>query len=114
MGAYADALAGVRRDQGWDEGRIQTELRALMTPLIAAAVSHPEGSLPEVFDGGKVDPVLARFSLDDPAGLADFSSSAGAPAQNPGGTHSQAWSVAEVLRALVEHGLVPPGYDGSR
>ena len=114
IGAYADALAGVRQDQGWDESRIRTELRGLMTPLIAAAVSHPEGSLPEVYDGGKSDPALARFTLDDPTGLADFSSNAGAPVQNPGGTRSQAWSVAEVLRALVEHGLVSPGYDGSR
>ncbi|MBI4345823.1 MAG: hypothetical protein HY553_03145, partial [Elusimicrobia bacterium] len=44
-----------------------------------------EGSLPEVFDGG----------------------SPGGPRQNPGGTRSQAWSVAETLRALVEHGLGP-------
>ena len=105
MGAYADALAGVRRDQGWDAGRLRVELRALMTPLVAAAASRPEGSLPEVFDGGKPDPALASFTLDDPAGLAGAFSSA-APAQNPGGTRSQAWSVAEVLRALIEHGLV--------
>jgi glycogen debranching enzyme len=114
IGAYADALADVRRDQGWDDARIRAELRGLLTPLIAAAVSHPEGSLPEVFDGGKPDPALARFTLDDPAGLADFSLGAGAPVQNPGGTRSQAWSVAEVLRTLVERGLVPSGYDGSR
>jgi glycogen debranching enzyme len=114
IGAYADALAGVRRDQGWDEDRVRAELRGVMTPLIAAAVSRPEGSLPEVYDGGKPDPALARFTLDDPAGLADLFMSAGAPAQNPGGTRSQAWSVAEVLRTLVEKGLVPPGYDGSR
>ncbi len=114
MGAYAEALAGVRRDQGWDDNRIKAEQRALMTPLIGAAVSHPEGSLPEVFDGGKPDPALARFTLDDPAGLTDFLSSAGAPVQNPGGTRSQAWSVAEALRTLVERGLVPSGYDGSR
>jgi len=113
MGAYADALAGVRRDQGWDEARVRAELRALMTPLIAAAVSRPEGSLPEVFDGGKTDPAMARFSLDDPNGIAGVFGAPNAPAQNPGGTRSQAWSVAEVLRTLIERGLVPPGYSGT-
>jgi glycogen debranching enzyme len=112
IGAYAEALAGVRRDQGWDETRIRAELRTLMTPLIAAAVAHPEGSLPEVFDGGKPEAALARFTLDDPAGLDGVF--AGDPAQKPGGTRSQAWSVAEVLRTLIERGLVPSGYDGSR
>lgn len=113
MGAYADALAGVRRDQGWDDTRIRAELRALLTPLIAAAVSTPAGSISEVFDGGKADPAMAGFSLDDPAGLAAVFSASAGPKQNPGGTRSQAWSVAEVLRALIEHGLVPPGYSGT-
>jgi glycogen debranching enzyme len=112
MGAYSDALAGVRRDQGWDEGRIRAEQRALMTPLVAALVSHPEGSLPEVFDGGRPDAALAGWSLDDPRGLDGVF--AAAADQNPGGTRSQAWSVAEVLRALIARGLVPSGYDGSR
>jgi glycogen debranching enzyme len=111
MGAYSEALAGVRREQGWDEARIRAEQRALMTPLIAAAVSRPEGSLPEVFDGGRPDAALSRFTLDDPNGLTNAFKDA--PDQNPGGTRSQAWSVAEVLRALVERGLVPAGYDGS-
>ncbi|HEX4048133.1 MAG TPA: 4-alpha-glucanotransferase, partial [Elusimicrobiota bacterium] len=114
IGAYAEALAGVRRDQGWDDARIRAELRGVLTPLIAAAVSHPEGSLPEVFDGGKPDPALARFTLDDVAGLSQLFGSAGAPVQNPGGTRSQAWSVAEVLRTLIDRGLVPSGYDGAR
>jgi glycogen debranching enzyme len=112
MGAYSEALAQVRRDQGWDDVRVRIEQRALMTPLIAAAVSHPEGSLPEVFDGGKPDASLAGFTLDAPDGL--MNAFKDAPDQNPGGTRSQAWSVAEVLRALVERGLVPAGYDGLR
>ncbi|MFI5362921.1 MAG: 4-alpha-glucanotransferase [Elusimicrobiota bacterium] len=114
IGPYAEALAGVRRDQGWSEERVRAEQRALLTPLIAFAASHPEGSIPELFDGGKMDPALARFTLDDPSGLADAFASAGAPAQNPGGTRSQGWSVAETLRTLVDRGLVPSGYDGSR
>ena len=44
-------------------------------------------------------PVKA-FSLDDPAGLAPVFARPG-PEQNRGGTRSQAWSVAEVLRLLL-------------
>jgi len=113
MGAYVDALARVRRDQGWSDARTQEETRGLMTPLMRALVSRPEGSLPEVFDGGRPDPVLARAALDDPRGLGVLLASAPTD-QNPGGTRSQAWSVAEALRVVVERGLVPPGYDGSR
>ncbi|MDE2509718.1 MAG: 4-alpha-glucanotransferase [Elusimicrobia bacterium] len=110
MGAYSEALAGVRRSQGWDEARIQAEQRALMTPLVAALAARPEGSLPEVFDGGKPDAALANWSLDDPRGLDGVFTGPGD--QNRGGTRSQAWSVAEVLRVLIERGLVPAGYDG--
>lgn len=92
MGAYVDAFARVRRAQGWDAARVTAEVRALMTPLITHLVSRPEGSLPEVFDGGRPS--------DSPM------------AQNPGGTRSQAWSVGEVLRLLSEHGLVAAGYSG--
>jgi len=68
--------------------------------------------LPEVFDGGKSDAALAGFALEDPDGL--MHAFKDVPAQNPGGTRSQAWSVAEVLRAVVDRGLVPAGYDGLR
>jgi glycogen debranching enzyme len=100
MGAYAEALAQVRRDMGWDAGRADAETRALITPLVSALAGGPEGSLPEVFDGGASDPALKNFSLDEPAGLAPVFKTAG-PAQNPGGTRSQAWSVAEILRLLA-------------
>ncbi|UPT76146.1 MAG: hypothetical protein M0D55_16355 [Elusimicrobiota bacterium] len=99
MGAYAEALAQVRRDMGWDLERIAAETRAVITPLAEALVSRAEGSLPEVYDGGEHDPALRAFSLDDPAGLAPLLRRPG-PAQNPGGTRSQAWSVGEVLRTL--------------
>lgn len=100
MGAFAEALAQVRRDMGWDEARAGAETRALITPLVSALAGGPEGSLPEVYDGGANDPALKDFSLDDPAGLAPIFKRAG-PAQNPGGTRSQAWSVAEILRLLA-------------
>lgn len=100
MGPFAEALARVRRDMGWDEGRISEEVRALLAPLAAQLVSRPEGSLPEVYDGGAADAALKSFSLDEPAGLAPVFARPG-PAQNPGGTRSQAWSVAEVLRLLL-------------
>ncbi|NNN04335.1 MAG: hypothetical protein HKL90_00395 [Elusimicrobia bacterium] len=113
MGAYVDALARVRRDQGWSDERVREEARGLLAPLARALASRPEGSLPEVFDGGRADPRLTGASLDDPRGLGSLLS--GAPTdQNPGGTRSQAWSVAEILRAVFERGLVAPGYDGSR
>ena len=113
MGAYVDALARVRRDQGWSDARIQEEARGLMTPLVRALVSKPEGSLPEVFDGGRPDARLAAADLSDPSGFGALLAST-ATDQNPGGTRSQAWSVAEALRVVVERGLVPPGYDGAR
>jgi glycogen debranching enzyme len=113
MGAYVDALARVRRDQGWSDARIQDEARGLMTPLVRALVSRPEGSLPEVFDGGRPDPRLSGAALDDPRGFGALLADAPSD-QVPGGTRSQAWSVAEALRVVVERGLVPPGYDGSR
>jgi glycogen debranching enzyme len=112
MGAYSDALAAVRRDQGWSAERIATEQRALMAPLAAAVVARPEGSLPEVYDGGELDHALRAWSLDDPNGLSGVFTGPGD--QNRGGTRSQAWSVAEVLRALIDRGLVPSGYDGAR
>lgn len=101
LGPYVDALATVRRHQGWSEARVQAEVRALATPLLEFLVTHPEGTIPEVFDGGPGG-ALESFSVDDPAGLANVF--AEPSTQKPGGTRSQAWSVAEVLRVLVEHG----------
>ncbi len=113
MGAFIDALARVRREQGWSDERVRAEARGILTPLLRFLASRGEGTVSEVFDGGAQDPRLARFTLDDPEGLGPLISSA-ASDQNPGGTRSQAWSVAELLRAAVERGLVAPGYDGAR
>ena len=106
MGPYVDALVRVRRAQGWDEGRIRDEVRGVMTPLVEFLVSQPEGSLPEVFDGGQPQDALLRFSLADPLGLRDVIVKV-LRSQNRGGTRSQAWSVAEAIRVLVEYGLAP-------
>lgn len=107
IGAYADALAVVRRNQGWSADRIAEETRGLMAPLAAFLISNAEGSLPEVFDGGRPDGTFKDFSLDDPKGLGGAFAGRSSN-QNPGGTRSQAWSVAEVLRILAERGLIPP------
>ncbi|MEK7388162.1 MAG: 4-alpha-glucanotransferase [Elusimicrobiota bacterium] len=99
MGAFAEALAQVRRDMGWSPQRAALETRALITPLVEDLVGVPESSLPEVYDGGAYDPSLKSFSMDDPEGLAPIFSTPG-PTQNRGGTRAQAWSVAEILRLL--------------
>src|SRR3989338_2644635 len=52
MGGFAEALAQVRRDMGWDEARTGAETRALLTPLVEALAGAPEGPLPEGYDGG--------------------------------------------------------------
>jgi len=109
LGPYADALVSVRRQQGWPEARIQAELRALLQPLLEYMVAHPQGTIPEVFDGGRPMQALQRFSINDPAGLA---AALAAPSdQQAGGTRSQAWSVAEVLRMAVQYGLLAAAGD---
>ena len=84
---------------GRSEEAIRAETRALIAPLAGQLVWRPEGSLPEVYDGGPAEDALKGFSLDDPAGLAPFVDRLSA-GRRPGGTRSQAWSVAELLRLL--------------
>ena len=79
MGAYSDALARERTAQGAGRPEIAGEIAALLAPLAEYLLAAPQRSLPEVFDGDA--------------------------AHRPGGTRSQAWSVAEVLRAYREHAL---------
>ncbi|MBI5241799.1 MAG: 4-alpha-glucanotransferase [Elusimicrobia bacterium] len=105
IGPYVDALVRVRRAQGWDQARIQAEVQAVMTPLVESLVSRPEGSLPELFDGGAPADALLKFSLADPLGLRDVITKV-LRGQHRGGTRSQAWSVAEAIRVLLEYGLV--------
>jgi glycogen debranching enzyme len=99
MGSYVDALVKVRRAQGWEGARIRAEVRGLLTPLAEFLAGSAEGSLPEVFDGGAPERALQEFSLDDPAGLGPLVASL-PRVQNRGGTRSQAWSVAEILRHI--------------
>jgi predicted glycogen debranching enzyme len=55
-------------------------LKRILTPLVRFAIESEFKSLPEVFSGD--------------------------PPHEPGGTTSQAWSVGEVLRLIVEHGII--------
>jgi predicted glycogen debranching enzyme len=80
MGPYSDALARVRCVEGKNENAIRGEIARNIAPLVRFCLESPYGSLPEVFSGN--------------------------PPYEPGGTSSQAWSVAEVLRVLVEYKLV--------
>lgn len=58
----------------------EKEIKKVITPLVRFCLESPYKSLPELFSGD--------------------------PPYEPGGTKSQAWSVAEVLRVLVEHKIV--------
>ncbi|MFA6091626.1 MAG: 4-alpha-glucanotransferase [Elusimicrobiota bacterium] len=106
MGPYADALARVRRSQGWDEDRIKTELRQLLRPLASFLVEGPVGSLPEVFNGSWQHELMKNFSLADPLGLGPLICRSFINQGPGGGTRSQAWSVAETLRVMHEYGLI--------
>ncbi|MBM3245633.1 MAG: hypothetical protein FJZ15_07595, partial [Candidatus Omnitrophica bacterium] len=83
VGGYIDALAQVRRHQGKDEAEIGEEIRIITAPLVEYLMKSYQNSINEVFDG------------DAP--------------YNPGGTSSQAWSVAEVLRVMVEYSVFKDG-----
>lgn len=86
MGPYLEGLINLRKQEGKSPLTIQAEVKRILTPLIQFLMSNEALSLPEVFDGGDPkDPVLY---------------------QNPGGTRSQAWSIAEVYRILVETGIM--------
>lgn len=74
LGSYCDALKIVREQQFVSSETIQREILGLVAPLAIFCMESEFTSLPEVFSG------------DEPF--------------EPGGTTSQAWSVAEVLRTL--------------
>lgn len=77
IGPYCDAVARVIRDRGDSNDEVREEMLSTIAPLCEQLLSNPERSLPEVFDGE--------------------------PPYRPGGTRSQAWSVAELARVAVEH-----------
>lgn len=77
IGAYCDAVARVIGDRGGSRDEVREEVLSIVAPLCEQFLSSPERSLPEVFDGE--------------------------PSYRPGGTRSQAWSVAELARVVDEH-----------
>lgn len=80
IGSYCDAVARVQMIQGKEKKEIRQNLARVLAPLVRFCLESPCKSLPEVFSGN--------------------------PPHLPGGTTSQAWSVAEVLRILVEYQIV--------
>lgn len=72
LGPYCDTLAIVRGHQGALHDEIRHEIGQTIAPLVRFCLDSEFKSLPEVFSGD--------------------------PPYDPGGTTSQAWSVAEVLR----------------
>ena len=80
IGPYCDALASVRQHQGESASSIRDEIARNIGPLVRFCVESPYKSLPELFSGN--------------------------PPYEPGGTTSQAWSVAEVLRILKKHNII--------
>ena len=80
MGPYCDALASVRQHHGESTSSIRDEIAQIIGPLVRFCVESPYRSLPELFSGD--------------------------PPYEPGGTTSQAWSVAEVLRILDKHNII--------
>lgn len=80
MGAYADALFTVGIAEKISKDRLREYLAEILGPLVDFAWESEFRSLPEV------------FSAESP--------------HDPGGTTSQAWSVAEVLRVLIQYRLI--------
>jgi predicted glycogen debranching enzyme len=88
IGPFCDALARVRLCQGESTTSIRNEIARNIGPLVRFCVESPYRSLPEVFSGD--------------------------PPYEPGGTTSQAWSVAEVLRILEKHNIIKEKHGGAR
>ncbi|MEM5813065.1 MAG: amylo-alpha-1,6-glucosidase [Candidatus Aenigmatarchaeota archaeon] len=80
IGAFIDALVKIRRYQNKSLDEIKSEIRYYIAPLVDFCVRSPYKSLPELFSG------------DYP--------------HEPGGTTSQAWSVAEILRVIKEYNIL--------
>ena len=83
IGPYVDATVRVMRDQGKSVQEIRARVREILSPLVMDLLSM--GSLHEVYDAEPRQDGQRR----------------------PGGTSSQAWSVAEVFRPLMEYGIFP-------
>ncbi|MFA5350746.1 MAG: 4-alpha-glucanotransferase, partial [Candidatus Omnitrophota bacterium] len=80
IGPEIDLLVRVKRWQGITEAKIKEEVRFRTEKLLLRLFTH--GSIDEVFNGGEPGSAASQY---------------------PGGTSSQAWSVAELLRILHEY-----------
>lgn len=80
MGAFIDALVKIMKHQNKEEEEIKKEIRYYIGPLVDFCLRSPYKSLPELFSGD--------------------------PPHDPGGTRSQAWSVAEILRVIKEYKVI--------
>ncbi len=76
IGPFCDALVIVRENQGIEHRVLKNEIGHTIAPLVQYCLDSEFKSLPELF--------------------------AGNPPFDPGGTTSQGWSIAEVLRILTE------------
>ncbi len=77
FGPFIDLLVQIRRKERKNEEEIKEEIKYYLAPLVCFCLESPYKSLPELFSG------------DYP--------------YEPGGTPSQAWSVAEIYRVLKEY-----------
>lgn len=80
MGPFIDALTKISRYQNKRIEEIKREIRYYIAPLVDFCLRSPYKSIPELFSG------------DYP--------------HEPGGTTSQAWSVAEILRVIKEYNIL--------
>lgn len=80
IGPYCDALVKVRQSEKVKATLINSELEKVLKPLVYFCLRSEYKSLPEVFSGSE-----------------PF---------DPGGTTSQAWSIAEVMRILIDYKLL--------
>ncbi len=92
IGPYVDALVRVRRHDGVERSKIQSEIQKILTPLTEALATTPGHSISEVYDGSPRDVGNGKGYVQQPAGAG-----------------SKAWSVAEVLRVLIEQGILKNG-----
>jgi len=83
MGIYVDSLFRVRNYQKKSLEDIRGEMRETLEPLTQALIN--QGTLHQVYDGEPREDGQ----------------------RHPGGTSSQAWSVAEVFRVLMEYQILP-------
>jgi predicted glycogen debranching enzyme len=80
IGPYVDAMTRILKYQRKTRRQVYNEINRIISPLVRFCMESPYQSLPEVYSGD--------------------------PPHYPGGTTAQAWSVAEVLRVLIEHQMV--------